>query len=281
VTGEGLRSRPISVLALVAGLIVLAVAGLIALDIVRAPWADTGGGPADGRLRIEFAVMPADDLGPDANDVTVVADIVRRRLESIGLTNGSVDVSGPARIAVVVPSADDGPVVRRVALPRGRLDFVPLGQEQVQEDQVLDLRTHPSLFGGDQVDAASVGSDQQGFATVDFTLRPEAARLFGQYTAVHIGDYFAITLDGRVLAAPVIQSAIAGGDIQIELGGQDQTSTRDAQELVAILQYGSFPWLLIEIAPGPIPTPLGTVSGSREILTATTSQEPRRPRQKS
>ena len=46
-------------------------------------------------------------------------------------------------------------------------------------------------------------------------LKPEGARLFGDYTANHIGSYFAITLDGMVLSAPVIQNAIPNGNVEI------------------------------------------------------------------
>jgi preprotein translocase subunit SecD len=249
-----MRSRPIAFIALIAGLVAVVALALVALGIVSLPWADSAGGSSEGRLRIEYAVLPADGVAPDANDVSVVADIVRRRLESVGIVDGSVEVSGAARIAVEVPSVDDGLVVRRLVPSRGRLDFVPLGQEQVQEGQIVDLGTHPPLFGGDQIDAASAGTDQGGFATVDFTLRPVAAQVFGQYTATHIGDYFAITLDGRVLSAPVIRSAIGNGDIQIEFGEPDPTDARDVRELVAVLEYGSFPWPLVEIGTEAVPT---------------------------
>ena len=37
------------------------------------------------------------------------------------------------------------------------------------------------------------------------------ARAFGDYTAAHIGEPFAIVLDDEVISAPTIQSHIAGG----------------------------------------------------------------------
>lgn len=269
-----MRTRPIAV---IVGLVAVVAIALVVFGVVHWPWAS--GEPSDGRLRVEYAVLPANDVAPDANDVGVVADIVRRRLESVGISDVTVVVSGADRIVVEVPSVTDGLVVRRLVRPGGRLDFVPLGQEQVQEGQTLDLRTHPPLFGGDQIEAASVGADQQGFATVDFTLRPEAATVFGQYTATHIGDYFAITLDGRVLSAPVIRSAIADGDVQIEMGGLDASSPREVHELAAILQFGSFPWQLIEVGTAPVPTATGGSGRPTQDRAKLASREAVSPRQ--
>ena len=55
--------------------------------------------------------------------------------------------------------------------------------------------------------------------TVDFVLKPEGAKLFADYTAAHVGDYFAITLDSSVISAPVINSSIPNGQVEIQSGG--------------------------------------------------------------
>ena len=159
--------------------------------------------------------MPANGVQPLEADLLVIADILRRRLETLGVAGASVGVDDD-QIIIEVPTLADGRAVRRVVSPTGRIDFVPLGTEQVEEGNVLDLRTHPPLFGGDQVESATVGEDDVGgFATGDFTLRPPAAAMFAEYTKAHIGEYFAITLDGRVISAPVIMSGIDGGRVQL------------------------------------------------------------------
>jgi preprotein translocase subunit SecD len=243
---------------LVAGGIVIAAAvALMALDIVAVPLAQPSpSGPSDeagARLRVEYEVLPADDVAPGVDGITVVGDVVRRRLEAVGITDVSVEVVGPDRIAIVVPSIADGIVLRRVVAPTGRLDFVPLGNEPAEAGQILDLRAMPPLFGGDQVASASLGSDQTGTATVDFTLRPEAATLFADYTGAHIGEYFAIALDGRVLIAPVILSAVEDGMVQISMPAPNDDEA-SVKELVAILKFGSLPWPLREVGTEPVPT---------------------------
>ena len=255
--------RPLAALLVLAGLVAVVAVAVIVLGVVRMPWATSlsadPGDSSGARLRVEYAVLPANGVAPGNGDLAIVADIVRHRLEAVGITDVAVDVTGADRIVVEVPSATDGLVLRRLVLPGGRLDFVPLGQEQVQEGQILDLRAYPPLFGGDQIASASVGNNEQGSATVDFTLRPQAAKVFGDYTAAHIGDYFAITLDGRVLSAPVIRAAIGGGDVTIEMAGiPPAPGPEDVRGLVTILQYGSFPWRLQEVGTEPVPSASGS-----------------------
>jgi preprotein translocase subunit SecD len=255
-----MRKRPVAIALAVGGVAIAAVVALLLLDAVALPGAQpsasSSSDPSEGRLRVEYQVLPADGVAPGVDGIAVVTDIVRRRLEAVGITDVSVEVVGPDRIAVVITSVANGTVLRRLVAPTGRLDFVPLGTTLAEAGRVLDLRATPPLFSGDQVASASIGSDGSGNATVDFTLRPEAARVFAEYTASHVGDSFAIALDGRVLTAPMIMSAIEGGEVQVGLAAPDDGP--DAiKELVAILEFGSLPWPLREIGTEPVPTAPG------------------------
>jgi len=107
------------------------------------------------------------------------------------------------------------------------------------------------LFSGDQVASASIDANQSGQRTVDIVLRDAGARLFGDYTAGHVGDYFAVVLDGTVITAPTISEAIPGGQVQISQSGQGGYPLAEAQDLVTILQFGQLPFPLQEVAFGP------------------------------
>ena len=56
--------------------------------------------------------------------------------------------------------------------------------------------------------SATIGQSQTQGLTVDFVLKDEGAKLFADYTADHVGEYFAIVLDGKVISAPVINEPI-------------------------------------------------------------------------
>jgi preprotein translocase subunit SecD len=113
------------------------------------------------------------------------------------------------------------------------------------------------LFSGDAVSAAVVGQDQTGQRTVDFTLNDKGKQLFADYTAAHVGDYFAVVLDGKVITAPVINSSIPNGQVQISSGGIGGYPLADATNLVNILQYGALPFPLAELSNEQVSATLG------------------------
>ena len=122
-----------------------------------------------------------------------------------------------------------------------KVEFVPLGDTPVGVGEPIDPTKNPPLFGGDQIASATMAADQNGAPAVDFLLKPDGTRLFADYTANHIGSYFAITMDGDVLSAPVIQNAIPNGDIQISGGGLDGLDATHAHGLVALIGSGELP----------------------------------------
>jgi preprotein translocase subunit SecD len=148
--------------------------------------------------------------------------------------------------------------VRKLVGQTGRLDFVPLGSTQATEGQQLDLKQYPPLFSGDQVSSATVGTDQNGRPAVDFVLKSEGSSLFGDYTAKNVGSYFAITLDGAVVSAPVIQNAIPNGNVQITGGGLAGFNAKDAGNLVTILKFGSLPFPITALSSETLSATLGS-----------------------
>ena len=68
----------------------------------------------------------------------------------------------------------------------------------------------------------------------------EGARRFGALTERIIGRKLAIVLDGRVMSAPIVQTAIRGGISTITMGGSDQQAMEaEAQALVNVLRTGA------------------------------------------
>ncbi len=139
-------------------------------------------------------------------------------------------------------------------------------RRQAQEGQKLDLKQFPPLFSGDQVQSASIGQDQSGGLTVDFVLKGDGAKLFGDYTGAHVGDYFAITLDGTVISAPVIRNAIPNGQVQIESGGIGGFPAKEANSLVTVLKFGSLPFPITELSSEQISATLGDKFLSQSVL---------------
>ena len=178
-----------------AGPILIAVIGVLALIICFAPnlsvpdsSSPTGsrlietrlGLDLQGGLRVEYEALPVDGQEPTPEDMAVMKDIVERRVNATGVSEAVVVVQGSDRIVVELPGVTNPEAVRQLVGQTGLLEFVPLGQTQVQEGQVLDLEAYPPLFGGDQVKTATIGQDTTGGLTVDFVLKDEGAKLFAR-----------------------------------------------------------------------------------------------------
>ena len=178
----------------------------------------------EGGLRVEYQALPKDGVQPTREALNVIKDIIERRVNTTGVSEPVVVVQGDDRVVIELPGISDVDSVRRLVGQTGKLDFVPLGQTQATDGQVLDLEQCPPLFSGDQLESAAVGQDQTtGGLTVTFVLKnngPQSgAQLFANYTRDHVGEYFAIALDGTVISAPTIDEAIPNGQVQIRSGG--------------------------------------------------------------
>ncbi|HEX3265720.1 MAG TPA: protein translocase subunit SecD [Candidatus Limnocylindrales bacterium] len=220
-----------------------------------------------GGLKVEYRVIPAGGKTPAAGDIEVVKQIIERRVNATGVSEPVVLTSGSDRIVVEVPGISDTEAIRKLVGQTGRLDFVPLpasdygtannpGPRTATEGQPLPT-PETTLFSGDQVTSANVASDQQGRRVVAFRLADQGAKLFATYTSAHVGEFFAIVLDGNVISAPSINSAITGGSGQITGGGLGGFAKKDADELVNVLRFGSLPFPVEELASDTIDPTLG------------------------
>ena len=257
-----------------AGPILIVVIGALALlfDFVRFPMPASGANAAasapkyletklgldlSGGLRIEYQVLPAEGKIPSRDDLNIMRQIIVNRVDKQGVSEPQVVVQGTDRIIVEMPGITNVDQIRSLVGTTGRLDFVPLGQTQMVQDQVVDLTKYPALFSGDQVAAANIGASQTGQRTVDFTLKDKGKQLFADYTTKHVNDFFAVVLDGKVITAPVIREAIPGGQVQISQNGIGGYPLVAAQNLVTILEFGQLPYPLSELANTTVSPTLG------------------------
>jgi preprotein translocase subunit SecD len=223
----------------------------------------------EGGLRVEYQALPAGGQNPDQAALGVIRDIVERRVNGIGVSEPVVTTQGSDRIVVEMPGETDREAIERLVGQTGRLDFVPIPPEEQPpaEGQTLDPATHPVLFSGDEVTSASIGTDPTtGGRTVNFVLKARGADLFAAHTAAHVGEYFAITLDGKVISAPRINSAIPGGQVVIEAGGAGGFSLPEATSLVTVLKFGSLPFPITQVSAEQISATLGTEFLGRSLL---------------
>lgn len=226
----------------------------------------------EGGLRVEYQALPVNGQVPTADDMSVIREIIDRRVNSTGVAEPVVITQGVDRVVVELPGVDDPESIRRLVGQTGKLEFAPIPPDsalagQVQSGQTLDLETYPPLFGGEQITSATLGTDQLGRIAVNFTLASKGAGLFADYTTNNVGNQFAIVLDGTVVSAPVIQSPITGGQGQIT-GGSGGFTSAEANNLITVLKYGSLPFPVQEVSTETIAPTLGEFFLRQGVLAA-------------
>jgi preprotein translocase subunit SecD len=111
----------------------------------------------------------------------------------------------------------------------------------------------PAVVEGTDVTDASPGTRQNtGEWIVQLDFNNAGSAKWAEYTAANIGKQVGITLDGRVISAPTINSAISGGT---EISGSFSQQT--ATELANQLKYGALPLSFTQATAQSISTELG------------------------
>jgi preprotein translocase subunit SecD len=270
------------------GPLLILVIGLFALVSDFSPWTiSMSSGDARpvtklgldlrGGIRLEYEVMPVNGQVPTTNDLNVVRQIITNRVNGTGTTEATVVIQGTNQIVVEVPDVTNPQQVEKLVGTTGRLDFIPLGSTGASAGQALPatytgtpcsstVTTDCVLFSGDAVSSATIGADQTGNRTVDFTLNDKGKQLFADYTTSHVGDFFAVVLDGKVITAPTIREGIPNGQVQIMSGGIGGYPLADAQNLVNILTYGALPYPLQELSNEAVSPTLGVAFLHQSLL---------------
>jgi preprotein translocase subunit SecD len=119
-----------------------------------------------------------------------------------------------------------------------------------------------TLMTGAQLKAASVGSDSANQPAVNFSLTPEGAVIFTDYTTNHVGWYLAIVLDKTIISCPKVNEPIPGGSGQIV----GSFTVSEANQLAIWLSYGALPVPLKVMREQSIGPTLGQDSLRRSLI---------------
>src|SRR6202040_2486266 len=97
------------------------------------------------------------------------------------------------------------------------------GNEKPRQERLLVKKK--ADLGGEHVSHASAGYGNEGWE-VKLDFDTEGAKRFGDITAANVGHRFAIVLDGVIQSAPVIKTAIYGGNAVISGGRMGEPEAR-------------------------------------------------------
>jgi preprotein translocase subunit SecD len=111
------------------------------------------------------------------------------------------------------------------------------------------------IVGGEELDDARATFEQQssGRPIISFTFNTAGGRAFCNATKANINKRLAIMLDGEIISAPVVQSAICGGSGIIT----GTFTTQQTQEQALLLRSGALPATLTIIEERTVGADLG------------------------
>ncbi len=198
-------------------------------------------------------------------------EIIRRRIDQIGVAEPTIQRVGAARILVQLPGVQDPARIRELLGSTAKLSFhlISAGGAGTRtlpgsdDGQLYTIQDHVAM-AGDRLSDARSGYDQRtGQPIINFRLDGMGARQFSGITRANVGRPFAIVLDGKVLSAPVINEHIGGGSGQIS----GQFTLDHATDLAALLRAGALPAPLTVIEERTVGADLGSDAIARGLNT--------------
>ena len=219
-----------------------------------------------GGQRVTLEVVPPSGQTVTDQQVETARDIIERRVGGIGVSEPQVRTQtssdGTRQIVVEVPGATDENQVRSLVGSTGQLQFLdPKGQTLTVGQDIRPLIENGSigeLFNGGQIDPTSVApTSDKGQLAVVFTLHDPGKTTWCTYTTTHVQQPGPISLDGKVITVPTIQSAICGGQTIITVGSSGSSGESERTNLYNTLRFGALPVSLREIGFDQVTPTLG------------------------
>src|SRR5262245_56606898 len=222
-------------------------------------------------LRLTLTLSPQALADMAAKVVEQSVSIVRRRIDETGVNEPVVARQGQGRILVELPGVSDPARIKRLLGSTAKMTFRLVAPEGSLADADTELLPYPEDgqgarriavrryidVDGANLTRASAGTDaRSGAWVVHFTLDRVGASRFADVSTRHVGEQFAIVLDGKVISAPVIREPIIGGQGQIS----GNFSIQSANDLAVLLRAGALPAPLTVVEGGTVGPSLGADS---------------------
>ncbi len=244
----------------------------------------------DLRGGLQVLLKPPAGTEFDNQALEDAAKILENRANGLGVSEVVFQTAGGQYILGEFPGLTNTEEVISVLRQTGQLEFVDLGdyflpagtkvssmdcstqprpELKLKEDGSLAEPPAGEAYGpfctvmtGKDLKTVNVGTDQKGQINVNFTLDEAGTKVFADYTSANVGKFLAIVLDGTVISAPTISTAITKGEGQIS----GNFTIDEANNLAITLRYGRLPVALEVVESRVIGPTLGADSLNKSLL---------------
>ena len=216
-----------------------------------------------------FRMKPNIEVQTRAATVTQEIQTIEKRVNELGVSEPMIAPYGPAgsdQILVELPGLKDIAHAKNIIRSTAILEL-KIVEAGPAPDQATLLASHgnqlpddlevlpgvattpgtpvssyylvtkvPAATGRDLRDAKP-STDEYNAPAVSFTLNNEGVTRFSRVTAANVGRQLAIVLDGQVVSAPTIESAISQAEARI----YGRFTQQEAQDLALVLRTGALP----------------------------------------
>src|SRR5215467_7086850 len=184
-------------------------------------------------------------------------EAIRKRVDRFGVSEPIITPQGSDRILVQIPGLDAANIQEardqlsrvaklefRMVYPDNgqRLKAIDEGKEVIPPEYRIEsykmqregekpieerlLVKKKADLSGEHVSSAAASYEKEGWV-VHLRFDAEGGKEFGRITAANVHHRFAIVLDGVIQSAPVIKTAIYGGNAVISGGRMDEPEARN------------------------------------------------------
>jgi preprotein translocase subunit SecD len=209
----------------------------------------------DQRIRIAFVPEAFDAEANKAVEQNI--EVIRRRIDQLGTKEPEISRRGKTRIDIQAAGESDPERLKTVIGQTAKLSFQMVDESVTPEDLAVGrvppgdellpstdgsaasylVKRRQVVTGEMLTNAQSTFDSQTNQPVVSLRFNGIGGRKFGDMTRQNVGKRFAIVLDKKVISAPVIETAIAGGSGQIH----GHFTVESANDLAVLLRAGALP----------------------------------------
>jgi len=176
-----------------------------------------------GGSHIVLQCVDTPEAPVDEDSVRRVLEIIRNRVDQLGVSEPVIVRQGQDRILVQLPGITDPARAVEIIGKTALLEF------KDEEGNVI--------LTGANLKNAQVQYDRIGRPVVAITFDSEGAKAFAKATTANVGRHIGIYLDGKLISNPVVQEPILRGEAQIS----GRFTLEEAQNLAILLRAGALP----------------------------------------